>query len=149
LEQTVRVKETYEDGTALVIHVRQSACSGDCHKCSGCGAASETILLKADNSIHARPGDLVVIESASAPVLRAAAVLYAVPVLLFFLGYFLGAVLWEQGAVLGCLSFGLGIGLAVIYDRKVARKEKPGYTITGFAGEALLESLKKGDNNLD
>ena len=47
MEQTVRVKETYEDGTALVIHVRQSACSGDCHKCSGCGAASEMILLKA------------------------------------------------------------------------------------------------------
>lgn len=149
MEQTVRVKETYDDGTALVIHVRQSACSGDCHKCSGCGAAKETILLKAVNGIHARTGDLVVIQSASAPVLRAAAVLYAAPILLFFLGYFLGEFLWEQGVVMGCLSFGLGIGLAVIYDRKVARKEKPGYTITGFAGDALLESLKKGDNNLD
>ena len=39
--------------------------------------------------------------------------------------------------------------LAVLYDRKVARKEKPGYTITGFAEDFLLESLKKGDNNLD
>ena len=39
MEQLVRVKETFDDGTATVIHVRESACSGDCHKCSGCGAA--------------------------------------------------------------------------------------------------------------
>ena len=38
MEQLVRVKETFDDGTATVIHVRESACSGDCHKCSGCGA---------------------------------------------------------------------------------------------------------------
>ena len=39
MEQLVRVKETYDDGTALVFRIRESACSGDCHKCSGCGAA--------------------------------------------------------------------------------------------------------------
>ena len=38
MEQLVRVKETFDDGTAMVIHVRESACSGDCHKCPGCGA---------------------------------------------------------------------------------------------------------------
>ena len=38
MEQLVRVKETYDDGTALVFRIRESACSGDCHKCSGCGA---------------------------------------------------------------------------------------------------------------
>ena len=42
MEQLVRVKETYDDGTALVFRIRESACSGDCHKCSGCGAAKET-----------------------------------------------------------------------------------------------------------
>ena len=39
MEQLVRVKEIYDDGTALVFRIRESACSGDCHKCSGCGAA--------------------------------------------------------------------------------------------------------------
>ena len=39
MQQLVRVRQTHEDGTATVIHVRESACSGDCHKCSGCGAA--------------------------------------------------------------------------------------------------------------
>ena len=28
MEQLVRVKKTFDDGTALVIHVRESACSG-------------------------------------------------------------------------------------------------------------------------
>ena len=50
MEQTVRVKRTYDDGTAQVMHLRQSACSGDCHKCSGCGAAQETIFLKAEKT---------------------------------------------------------------------------------------------------
>ena len=148
MEQIVRVKEVYDDGTALAIHLRQSACSGDCHKCSGCGAAAETILLKAENPIGARAGDFVSICSDSGPVLKAAAVLYLVPVVLFFLGYLLGALAWGRGALAGCLAFVIGICLAVVYDRKVVRKEKTGYTITGFAGETLLKLNKKGDNEL-
>ena len=149
MEQTVRVKETYNDGTALVMHLRQSACSGDCHKCSGCGAAAETIFLKAENPIGAEAGDCVSIRSESGPVLKAAAVMYMAPVGLFFLGYLLGALTWDRGALTGCLAFAVGICLAVVYDRKVVRKEKTGYTITGFAGESLLKLTKKGDNELD
>lgn len=149
MEQMVRVRKTYSDGSATVIHLRQSACSGDCHKCSGCGAAAETIFLTAENLIGAEEGDFVTVSSDSGPVLKAAAVLYAAPVVLFFLGYLLGAVLWKQGALTGCLAFVLGICLAVAYDRRVVRKEKTRYTITGFAGESLLKSQKKGDNDLD
>ena len=133
MEQIVVFKSTSADGTALVSHVRQSACSGDCHKCSGCGAAAETIVLKARNPIGARPGDLVRMESASGPVLLAAAVLYVAPVVLFFLGYLLGVLLLGSGALTGCAFFALGIVLAAVYDRKVARRQNPGYTITGFA----------------
>ncbi|MBO5129259.1 MAG: SoxR reducing system RseC family protein [Oscillospiraceae bacterium] len=132
MEQNVRVKEVYDDGTALVMHLRQSACSGDCHKCSGCGAAKETILLKAINPIGAKPGDTVCIRSESGPVLKAAAMMYMVPMVLFFLGYVLGAVLWDRGTLEGCLAFVIGIVLAVVYDRKVVKKENTCYTITGF-----------------
>ena len=133
MQQLVRVRQTHEDGTATVIHVRESACSGDCHKCSGCGAAKEAILLEADNPIGAKPGDLVTVESATGPVLKAAVVMYLLPMVLFFAGYALGAALWQQGALMGCMSFVVSIGLAVIYDRKVVKKQNTGYTITGFA----------------
>lgn len=140
MEQLVRVRETFDDGTALVMHVRESACSGDCHKCSGCGAAKETILLKAKNPIGARRGDLVKLESETGPVLKAAAVMYMLPMLLFFTGYFLGDMLWQRGALVGCLAFAGSIVLAVIYDRKIGKTEKNGYTITGFVERSFHNS---------
>ena len=140
MEQLVRVRETLDDGTAMVFLVRESACSGDCHKCSGCGAAKETVLLKAKTPVGARRGDLVRLESATGPVLKAAAVLYMIPMLLFFLGYFVGDFLWQRGALTGCLSFAAGIGLAVLYDRMIGKTEKCEYTITGFVERSFLNS---------
>lgn len=145
MEQLVRVRETFDDGTAMVIHVRESACSGDCHKCSGCGAAKETILLKAKNPIGAQRGDLVTLESASGPVLKAAAILYMMPMLLFFVGYFVGDALWQRGALIGCAAFAAAIALAVLYDRKLGKTDKTGYTITGFVERSFLNSTKKGE----
>ena len=149
MEQLVRVKEAYEDGTAMVVHVRQSACSGDCHKCSGCGAAKETILLKAKNPIGASRGDLVTLESATGPVLKAAAIMYLIPMVLFFLGYLIGDAFWKMGALVGCIAFAASIVLAVFYDRKIGKSDKTGYTITGFVEKSFLNPSKKGDNDLD
>ena len=148
MEQIVRVKSVSEDGRAKVLHVRQSACSGDCHKCSGCGAAQETMILDVDNPIGAVPGDFVTIRADSGPVLKGAAVLYMLPLVLFFVGYALGMVAWSKGGLCGCLAFVLGVLLAVAYDRCVAAKNQTVYTITGFAGKTL-ESKKKEERNLD
>ena len=148
MEQQVMVQRLNPDGTAQVIYLRQSACSGDCHKCSGCGAVQQKLLLTARNPIGARPGDMVIISSGSAPVLMAAAVLYMMPLVLFFLGYLLGEVLWASGALAGGLAFALGIGLAVVYDRCVARKQKTVYTITGF-GPGRSDPWEKEDCGLD
>ena len=147
MEQLVRVKETYDDGTALVIHVRESACSGDCHKCSGCGAAKEAVLFTADNPIGAKKGALVKVESDTGTVLKAAVVLYVIPLVLFFLGYYLGEVLGNLGALAGCLGFVLGVVIIVVYDRKVIRKKNIGYTITAFAGDAILDAMRKEVHN--
>lgn len=135
MQQLVRVRQVHDDGTATVIHIRESACSGDCHKCSGCGAAREAILLEARNPIGAKPGDLVRVEAATGPVLKAALVMYMLPMVLFFAGYAFGAAAFGRGALVGCLSFALSIGLAVVYDRKVLKKQDTEYTITGFAGK--------------
>lgn len=146
MEQLVRVKEAYPDGTALVIHVRESACSGDCHKCSGCGAAKEAVLFNAENPIGARRGDLVKVESDTGTVLKAAVVLYVLPLVLFFLGYYVGTLMGSFGALMGCLGFVLGVVIIVYYDRKVIRKKNIGYTITAFAGDAILEAMRKEDH---
>ena len=133
MEQLVRVKSCGTDGTADVICIRESACSGDCHKCSGCGAAQETIVFTAINSIGARPGDLVYVRSGSGPVLMGAAVLYMMPLVLFFLGYFAADSLWGLGALGGCAAFVLGICGVVLYDRLIAKKQNTVYTIVGYA----------------
>lgn len=127
MEQTVKVCRVYPDGTAQVLRIRESACSGDCHKCSGCGAAQQALLLTANNPIGAAEGDIVTIEAATAPVLKAAAVLYLLPLLLFFAAYL------SFGALGGGLGFALGIAGVVVYDRQKAKKQKTVYTITGFA----------------
>ena len=132
MEQLVRIVKCNSDGTAQVAHVRESACSGECHKCAGCGAAKQTVVLTAQNPIDAPLGALVVIRSESGPVLAAAAMLYMLPLGLFFLGYLLGSLLWQRGGLCGLLSFALGIGGAVLYDRFVMKKKNTVYTITGY-----------------
>lgn len=131
MEQLVKVRCCHPDGTAQVLHIRQSACSGDCHKCSGCGAVQETMLLTAYNPIGAKPGDVVTVEAKTGPVLAAAAMLYVLPLLLFFAGCMLGTI-WNASLLTGGIAFGLGVGIAVLYDRLVAKKQKTVYTITGY-----------------
>ena len=143
MDQLVRVREAYSNGTAQVVCIRESACSGDCHKCSGCGAAKEVILLTADNPIGAETGDLVNLRSETGPVLKAAVMLYMMPLALFFAGYALAAVLHLSGALVGCLAFVLSIVLIVVYDRRMAKKDNTIYTITGFAADPL-QSEKRG-----
>ena len=147
MEQIVRVRQTYENGTAQVVCIRESACSGDCHKCSGCGAAKESILITAENPLGASAGDLVVVRSETGPVLKAAAVLYMMPLILFFLGYYIGTLLGISGGIAGSAAFVLSVALIVRYDRYMAKKENTVYTITGYAGDSLLKSGRKGDNN--
>ena len=144
MEQLVRIREVYENGTAQVVCVRESSCSGDCHKCSGCGAAKETILLTADNPIGAGVGDLVYVRSETGPVLKAAMVLYMMPLVLFFAGYAAGTALGLSGALFGVLAFALSIVLIVVYDRRMAKQNKTIYTITGFAADTLLNPKKRG-----
>ena len=143
MEQLVRVKEVFDNGTADVLLVRESACSGDCHKCSGCGAAKETMIVTAQNPINARRGDLVKVESATGPVMKAAVVLYVIPLVLFFLGYYLGTLPGNFGALGGCLGFVLGVLIVIWYDRNMSRKPEMIYTITAHAADALLQNKRK------
>ena len=135
MQQLVKVLSCEPDATARVMYIRESACSGDCHKCSGCGAVQQKMIFQARNPIGARPGDLVTVESASGPVLKAAAMLYMLPLVLFIAGYLVG-MQWNLGGLIGCLAFALSIGLIIAYDRLVMQKKNTVYTITGYAGKS-------------
>ena len=135
MQQQVRVLSNNADGSAQVVCVRQSACSGDCHKCSGCGAVEQAMIFTARNPIGARPGDLVNVESDTGPVLKAAAVLYMLPLVLFVAGYLIG-MQWQLGGLIGGLAFELSDGIAVAYDRLVMKKKNTQYTIIGFVPKA-------------
>ena len=119
-------------------------CTIFCHHCSGCGAVRQTILLEAENPIHAQPGDLVILKSQSAPVLKAAAVLYLLPLGAFFGGYAIAAALDISGAGWGSLAFLASLAFIVIYDRRQAKNSESVYTITGFAAENMPQSQKRG-----
>ena len=132
MEQTVIVKRILEDGSAEVLRVRESACSGDCHECSGCGSSRQTMVILAENPIDARVGDWVVIEAKSDAVLKAAAMLYIVPLVLFITGYLLGEHLWQRGILLALMGLLLGLILVKLLDRHMTKKDSV-YTITGYA----------------
>ena len=133
MEQIVRVKYTHSDGTATVAHMRQSACSGECHKCSGCGAQKETMIVPAENPIRAEVGDFVTLTSDTASVMKAVVAVYLIPLVLFFTGYALGHSLGLSGGLMGGLGFVLGVAFAVWFDRHTAKKGETVYTITGYA----------------
>ena len=85
------------------------------------------MLARANNPIGAKPGDRVVVESASSQVLGAAVVVYLLPLLLLLGGYGLAR---GVGAAAG---FALGLLLAVWMDRRRARKGRLLYTVSSFA----------------
>lgn len=146
MEQLVRIREVYDNGTAQVVCVRESACSGDCHKCSGCGAAKETMFAIAENPIGAKAGEFVKVSTDSKQILGMATLVYVLPLVLFFGGYALGEWLKLGGALMGCLGFVLGVALIVIGDRIAQKKDNTVYTITGYApGQG--PGGRKGEHN--
>ena len=133
MEQIVRVRRLHPDGRAEVFLVRESACSGDCHKCSGCGAQKETMIVTAENPIRAQVGDFVTLTSDTASVMKAVMAVYLIPMVLFFAGFGIGMAYDCRPGLLGALGFGLGVAFAVWFDRRTAKKNDTVYTITGYA----------------
>lgn len=123
MRQTVVVAAISGD-EATVLYDRPTACHGDCTKCAGgCGsmAAKEQVVVQARNLIGAKVGDRVVIEAATSQVYSAVFLVYALPVLLFFLGYFLGEHYAQTGGLVGIAGFVLGLVIAVLVSRRKSR----------------------------
>jgi sigma-E factor negative regulatory protein RseC len=96
------------------------------------------MIVTAENPIRADVGDLVVLTSDTASVMKAVVAVYLIPLVLFFAGYALGTCLGWSGGWMGALGFGLGIVVAVCFDRHTAKRNDTVYTITGYApGQGL------------
>ena len=133
MTQIATVERILDNRHAEISVPRKSACGHDCEECAGCGVTGAAVHATADNPIGAKRGDLVKVESSTAPVLKAAVVLYVLPLVLFFLGYWLGTLPGAFGALGGVLGFVLGVVIVVAYDRLVVNKANIRYTITAFA----------------
>ena len=79
--------------TVRVRFRRTSACAGSCKNCGACGVLAnlETeVSLPAPPGRRLQPGDRVLVAMASSGFLRAAFLLYLVPLVFFFGGYAVG-----------------------------------------------------------
>ena len=139
--QTAKVTRLLNNGTAEVAVKRQSACGHDCSKCGGgCRelVVSSTVSVVAANPVRAMPGDMVRVESSTGGILKAAVVVYLVPFILFFLGYFICAAAQLGGGVsaaVGGIGFAVGVLLAVLLDRQVRRDRSITFCITAINPE--------------
>lgn len=131
MQRKATVQSVLPDGRAELAVQRESACSGDCHHCGGCGTVGQTLHLTAQNPVGAEKGDIVYITSKSAVVLWAAALVYLLPLLLFLAGYLLSMRLGAWAAAIGAAGFLAGLLPAFAYNRRV-KKQPPAYTIIGF-----------------
>lgn len=131
MRQRATVEALLPGGRARLTVRRESACSGDCHQCAGCGAVAQTLSLTARNAIGARPGDRVWFESGSGPVLGAAALVYLLPLLCFLVGWFAASGLGAWAYAVGGGAFLLGTIPALLYDRRLKRRP-PEYDIVEF-----------------
>ena len=123
-QQKAKVTRLLGDNRAEVAVRRQSACGHDCSRCGGgCSElmVEPEIRVIARNIVGAAAGDMVTLESDTAPVLGAAVVVYLVPFLLFFAGYFTVSLGFKAGEGLciaaGGVGFLLGGVLAWLLDR--------------------------------
>lgn len=135
MTQIATVKCLAGENRAEVLVCRQSACGYDCTDCGGCGSeCTASVTAVVDNSIGARPGAIVRVESESRQILGIAFVLYFVPLVLLFVGYFTASGLLKLGegisSLFGLIGLAAGIAINVLVDYRLRKEESVQFRIT-------------------
>lgn len=129
MKQIATVTRMVSSGIAEVTVARETACGHDCENCGGCGTKAGSISVRAKTDLSLVPGDKVEIYSDNR-VIGFAALVYLLPLVLFFVGYLLVPFLREELRYLcGGVGFCLGIAAAVFGDRAVRRRNAVSYEI--------------------
>ncbi len=134
MTQSAVVKRILADGRAEVLVNRGTACGGNCGSCGGTCSFQNKLTVTCVNPIGAQVGDKVTIASQTRRILGAAALVYLVPVVSFFLFYFLGT-LWfpaeNPRVLISLIGFFLGVAVVVLINRS-SRREKISFEIVGL-----------------
>ena len=132
MTQIATVERILDENHVVVSVPRKSACGHDCEECAGCGVTGAAVQAKAVNPIGAQPGQKVVVESSTKKMLRIVALVYLIPVALFFAGYLIAALVTASVAVqylTAAAGFIAGVLAAVAYDRRLKARGGLSFTI--------------------
>ncbi len=114
MTQDAVVTRVLPNDMAEVAVARATACGGNCGSCESCIFQSEIKTL-AKNRIGAKPGQKVVIASASSKVFGAALLVYIMPLVLFIAAYAVAAFAGAgEGLRIGVSFLGLSLGAAIL-----------------------------------
>ena len=119
MTQIATVERILDDTHAEISVPRKSACGHDCEECAGCGVSGVSVYVKALNTVGARPGQKVVVESDTKKMLKIVSFVYLLACNTSVAVQYTAAV---AGAVLGIL-------LAIWYDRRVKARGGLSFTI--------------------
>ncbi|AJG99650.1 siderophore-interacting protein [Clostridium beijerinckii] len=103
----------------------------DCKNCGAC-PGSESLILEANNKIGAKPGQRVILEIKETNVLRAAFIVFILPLIALFIGVMLGGFIGQYIGVNkfmfqvigGGVIFALSIVIVKHFDKASAANEK-------------------------
>lgn len=126
MTQEAVVTRLLPNGMAEVAVRRTTACGGNCGSCESCVFQNE-LKTPAKNSVQAKPGQKVLIESQSARIFKAAFLVYVLPLLFFLAGYLLASALslGEAGRIVASfLGLVLGAVTVVLSQRRIREKDK-------------------------
>ena len=154
MTQQGTIKKLLPNGLAEVEVTRRSACGHDCAKCGGCGGLeTQTLYVTARNHAHASVGDRVLLEGETRQVLGFAVLVYLLPLVLFFVGYGVGAGMKLGGglsaliggvlfAVFTCVCYGTGIAEFAFDD--LLKEVCMVFFFTSVGFQANLKVLRSG-----
>ncbi len=127
MTQTAQIKQTFPNGTAEVAVIRQGACAHNCSECGGCmTAAQPTVTALAENTVDAKAGELVVVETENSQLMGIIAFVYLVPMVLLVAGYLVAQAfgLTQGWCILAAAAaFAVSVLLIIALDRRVKRRK--------------------------
>ena len=111
-------------GYAIVRVAKKSACGENCVSCKG-GCTPGERKIKVKNPISAEVGEKVILELPDGKVLSAAFLAYILPIIIFFVGFFVGERIFshELASVgIGVVFAGVGFWGIYLFNKKAEEK---------------------------